>query len=159
MGLGLMNIGKVQDRPSQFCLHDKQAHGPIGLIARLFLGLLVVALALGIVGCQKRKTEILPDEVFGVWITEDPRYEHRFFEISKVSIVFGTGPESAEAYMIARVEKVPSDDTGVEQFILFYENDVGKEYQLSFLYEPGNDTPIRFLHDRGLAWKKLLTKK
>ncbi len=121
------------------------------MVAR-FLPLLMAMLC-GISGCAGGG-EVLPADMLGVWVTETPAYQERFFEITRVSIVFATGPESADAYVITRVKKENSRP-GIDQFTIIHEDKDGHEYELVFLYFSGDRPVIQFAHQTDMRWEKL----
>lgn len=83
------------------------------------------------------KTMTMPKVLLGKWVTEDPRYEARYIEITETEVIFGTGTQTPTFFFIKKIkenkinefvewtfhcetlEKVPTD------IVLFYTTQQG----------------------------------
>ncbi len=57
----------------------------------------------------------LPDELVGVWTTSHPKYADRYFDLTKTTVIFGTGKESIDTNVISNVEKTLQDKASYTQ--------------------------------------------
>ncbi len=113
------------------------------MIAAIFASLLVI---------QCDEPDPLPDALVGRWVTEEPKYADRFFELTKNVVVFGKGYEYLDIRRIRRV--VESQTSGGALYSITYANDKGKEYRFSFYYEPKDGGVIRFKNQMQIKWTK-----
>ena len=95
------------------------------------------------------KTILLPEELAGVWITPAPKYDDRFFELSRVTIIFGTGGDRIAVYFVKKVdESVPDKRT---LYTVYGRNREGLEDKLSFYYDT-DDRTIRLKNQESIVW-------
>jgi hypothetical protein len=98
------------------------------------------------------KPSPLPDELVGVWKTSDPKYSDRYLDLSKASIIFGTGKETIDANFISNVEKLPGD--GAILYTVHFHHLEGPEDKVSFYYAARNDGIIWFKNQGHVVWSK-----
>ena len=110
------------------------------------LGLVFSVLA---VGCTA-PSEDLPVEVLGRWMTTEPRYADRFFEIQPEILRFGTGDNGSEVYSIRRVDTQPDPDGRL--FSVIYLVD-GEDMLFAFHYDTATST-IRLHNQSSIEWVK-----
>ncbi len=94
----------------------------------------------------------LPDELVGVWTTSHPGYADRYLDLTKVTIIFGTGRESIDTNFISNVETTLQDKTIL--YTIYFHRVGGPEDKVSFYYDPGNGGIIRFKNQKHIEWKK-----
>jgi hypothetical protein len=94
----------------------------------------------------------LPDELVGVWTTSDPRYADRHLDLTKATIIFGTGKESIDTNFISNVEKRLQDKAIL--YTIYFHRVGGPEDRVSFYYDPANGGIIRFKNQEHIDWKK-----
>ena len=113
--------------------------------------LLVFALMLG-VQCQKRSS--VPEKLIGVWVTTDPNYRDRPFEIKKDTVIFeqGLGFLDFDVYPIAGVKETESE--GQTLYIIYYTIPAGKKFEFSFYFSAANGGEIRFKNQPEMLWTK-----
>ena len=92
----------------------------------------------------------LPDELTGVWITSNPRYADRFFELSKVSAIFGTGGATLDTYFISNVEKKLKGNRDL--YIIYCHREGEDEQVISFYYTSENGGLILFKNQTHIEW-------
>ena len=104
------------------------------------------------VQCQERFT--VPEELLGVWVTKDPNYSDRPFEIKKNTVVFeqGLGYLDFDVYPIAGVKKTESE--GQTLYIIYYTIASGKKFEFSFYFSTANGGEIRFKNQPEMVWTK-----
>jgi hypothetical protein len=105
-----------------------------------------------LLGCQSRNATAVPDELVGVWKTRNEQYSDRTFEITKTSIVFGTGGGQLDSYPIAAAEQAREGDALL--YTIVYLNEVRQEYRFIFYFEPSKGGVIRWKHKRDIEWAK-----
>jgi hypothetical protein len=115
----------------------------------ILVGLIIIAIVALSTFLLRRPT-LLPDELVGVWMTSDPRYQDRFLDISKVTIIFGTGKDNIDTYFISNVEKTVQDKAIL--YTVHFHNPKGLEDKVSFYYDPQNGNTIRFKNQKQIAW-------
>ncbi len=105
-------------------------------------------------GCRSVKNKTVPDELVGVWKTSAPNYADRYFELKKDAIIFGTGKGSASVNAILKVEEVREEKEKVVLYVIHYTNEGGKDYLLSFYYDPTDAGRIRFKNQMQIEWTR-----
>ena len=94
----------------------------------------------------------LPDELVGVWTTSHPEYADRYLDLTKATIIFGTGKESVDTNFISNVEKTSQDKTIL--YTIHFHRVAGPEDKVSFYYDLGEAAIIRFKNQKHIEWKK-----
>jgi hypothetical protein len=94
----------------------------------------------------------LPEDLVGYWATSAPRYQDRFFELSRVSVVFGTGRDSIDVNFIEAVEKRTEGDKTT--YTIRYKNTKGIEGRLSFAWDPSDKGKVRLKNQEDMVWEK-----
>ncbi len=89
----------------------------------------------------------------GVWRTQASGYADRFLEISDHVILFGTGGDTLESYVIERVESEP-DGTKTLYTITYRDIDM-TEFRLSVYYKPRGQPSMTFKHQDHLRWTRV----
>ena len=115
--------------------------------------LLFVAFALmTVVQCQELSG--VPEELLGVWVTKNPDYSDRPFEIKKNTVIFeqGLGYLDFDVFPIAGVKK--TEDEGQTSYTIYYTTASGKKFEFSFFYSAANGGEIRFKHQPEMVWTK-----
>lgn len=95
----------------------------------------------------------LPADLHGVWKTSAPRYADRYMEISEGVILFGTGGDSLESYVIDSVEVQPNGTRTL--YTITYLDGNNEELRLSFYYDPDATRLITFKHQDHLKWTRV----
>lgn len=113
--------------------------------------LIVVAVCATSLECSFHRVVSMPEDLIGVWKTPDKKYADRYFELEKDQVVFSTGGRGVTAHPIDRIEEY--SENGKIQFIIYYPNDEGDEYQFSFYYDPTYRV-IRFKNQEQFEWGK-----
>ncbi len=115
-------------------------------------GRIATAIAvIALLSCRQPPAAV-PSDLIGVWKTADGRYAGRYLEITKTSIVFGTGEEDSVVYTVTGLEKTPDGDA--ETYTLRYTNPEGLVYALTLSFDATKTDVIRFRHQREIAWMK-----
>jgi len=124
--------------------------------ARTNLALLFAMLAL-IFGVHCGQTFTVPEELIGVWVTKDPNYSDRPFEIKENTVIFeqGLGYLDFDVYPIVGVKKTESE--GQTLYIIYYTIPSGKKFEFSFYYSAANGGEIRFKNQPEILWTKKQT--
>ena len=99
-----------------------------------------------------KKTKDIPENLIGKWTTSEPRYEDRFFEITKETLVYGLGGDKQDVYFISNLE------TRLEGNKLLYtlscKDTNGLKFTRSFYYESLNGGVIKFKNQKNIEWMK-----
>ena len=115
--------------------------------------LIFVTLAvMTVVQCQELSG--VPEELIGVWVTKNPLYSDRPFEIKKNTIVFeqGLGYLDFDVFPIAGVKK--SEYEGQTLYTIYYDIASGKKFEFAFFYTAANGGEIRFKNQPEMLWTK-----
>ena len=105
-------------------------------------------------GTQCQKEFSVPEELIGIWVTDDPKYVNHPFEIKKGTLIFeqGLGYLDFAVFPIVNVEK---SDTGVDTlYIIYYLIPAGRKFEFSFYYTPTEGGVIRFKNQPEMKWTK-----
>ena len=115
-------------------------------------GRIATAIAvIALLSCRQPPAAV-SDDLIGVWRTADGRYAGGYLEITKTSIVFGTGEKDSVVYTLTGMEK--SRDGDAETYTLRYTNPGGLVYALTLSFDATKTDVIRFRHQREIAWMK-----
>ena len=123
------------------------------ILHRLFL-LVVLATISGVlvVGCATEEPVPVPDELIGVWVTDDVRYEGRFLKLEAQKIHFGLGGDQASENPIINVETTREDGKSI--YRIHYLSPEGLEYSQTLYYEPSSGE-MRYKNRPSVVWKKV----
>lgn len=123
---------------------------------RTRLALLFALLAL-MIGVQCGQMFTVPEELIGVWVTKDPNYSDRPFEIKENTVIFeqGLGYLDFDVYPIVGVKKTESE--GQTLYIIYYTIPSGRKFEFSFYYSAANGGEIRFKNQPEMLWTKKQT--
>ncbi len=105
-------------------------------------------------GAQCQKEFTVPEELIGVWVTDDPRYVDHPFEIKKDTLIFeqGLGFFDFDVFPIGDLEKM--DEDGNTLYIIHYLLPAGRKFEFSFYYAPTEGGVIRFKNQPEMKWTK-----
>ena len=116
----------------------------------------IIAFAILIVffGAQCQKEFTVPEELIGVWVTDDPKYADHPFEIKKETLIFeqGQGYLDFDVFPIVNLEKTDAD--GNTLYIIHYVLPAGKKFDFSFYYASAEGGVIRFKNQPEMKWTK-----
>lgn len=96
--------------------------------------------------------------LLGIWVTDDERYQDRYIEFSRETIIFGTGEGSPNIYFIRGVDQ---ERDGSENAYTFECND-SENTEFLFVFhveEDRNGLIMRLNHPREVVWKKTVEPK
>ena len=110
-----------------------------------------LAVACALAACRPREITI-PDGLIGVWTTEAPRYQDRFFDLRPEKVIFGTGNGNSNSNPIVAIETAEED--GHLRYNIDYWGSEGQEYTFSFYYDPANGGVITLKNQRNIDWRK-----
>ena len=105
-------------------------------------------------GAQCQKEFTVPEELIGVWVTDDPKYVDHPFEIKKETLIFeqGLGYLDFDVFPIVDLEK--KDANGSILYVIHYVLPAGKKFEFSFYYTPIEGGVIRFKNQPEMKWTK-----
>lgn len=117
-------------------------------------GLVLLATLVLMFGVQCQELLAVPEELIGVWVTKDPNYIDRSFEIKKNTVIFeqGLGYLDFDVYPIEGVTKTESE--GKTLYVIYYTIPSGKKFEFSFYYSAANGGIIRFKNQPEMKWTK-----
>jgi hypothetical protein len=118
-----------------------------GILILVGIGILVAFFAL-----LPSKPTPLPDELVGVWKTSDPKYADRYLDLTRATIIFGTGKGTIDVNFISNVEKMFQDKAIL--YTVYFHRSEGEEDNVSFYYDPRNGGIIKFKNQTHIAWMK-----
>jgi hypothetical protein len=105
-----------------------------------------------LVGCAGQEPGQVPDELIGVWVTDDHRYQGRFLKLEAGTIHFGMGEDQASENPIIDVETIQEGETSI--YRIRYLSPEGLEYTQSLYYEPESEK-IRYKSRPSVVWKRV----
>jgi len=97
------------------------------------------------------RVRVMPDELLGLWTTTAERYADRALEIKKSSLVFHTGDGGVTAHPIQQVSTTARDSLVLYKVDYLVDDVV---YTLSFYYEPGPASTLRFENQQDMVWSR-----
>ena len=100
-------------------------------------------------GCQSAR---MPDELLGIWRTDNPAYKGRYMKCDPQFVVLGVGEDKPVPRKVVEITKASE---GVETLYTLKTNEKDEgEYSFSFYYSPADGGTIRFKNQPQLIWKK-----
>ena len=103
--------------------------------------------------CRETRNRNVPEELLGIWTTNDPRYEDRYFELTtEATMIVGTGEGNSDTYIITNIESVTV--SALTDYTLSYFKNAGNEYKFRFRYDPFDNGIIRFVNQKALKWRR-----
>ena len=117
----------------------------------------IVFVALILIGASifvffpKKNTDFSKD-LIGKWTTSAPRYQDRFFEITKETLIYGLGGDKEDAYLISSIEE--SLEGNNRLYTINCKNTDGLKFTQSFYYHPGNGGSIQLKNQEHIEWRK-----
>ncbi len=105
-------------------------------------------------GAQCQKEFTVPEELIGVWVTDDPKYLDNPFEIKRNTLIFeqGFGYFDFDVFPIVDLEK--TDAGGDALYIIYYLIPAGRKFEFSFYYAATEGGVIRFKNQPEMKWTK-----
>ena len=96
---------------------------------------------------------MLPREVQGAWVTDDPQYAERLIQFWPSEFVILTGVESQAS--VQSVYKVERQQIGSGLTLTIYsENRAGNRDQMGITYSPANGGELRFRNQKQV-WRRV----
>ena len=113
----------------------------------------LVALAVGFtLGACRRDVRDLPQGLLGVWTTEAPKYQDRFFALNEDSLTFGTGEGNSNSNPIIGIEL--TEEEGRPYYHIEHLGTEGQSYVFSFHYEAADGGVITLKNQTEVRWTK-----
>ena len=115
---------------------------------------LVVGLALfcALLGCTPRPRQEFRPDLIGVWKTEDPKYEDRFFQLERQTLILGIGEGRVNTYRIQSI-RWSLDPVGTLYTVSYREHHEGMDSTFAFYYDP-SERVIRLKNQDQIKWRK-----
>jgi hypothetical protein len=132
-----MNESDKNERPQR----------PYALLLWVLTGLVVLAFVGASVNPQSND---VPPNLRGVWRTSDSKHADRFFELSLVSVSFGTGHGTVSTGFIQKIETF-SEGAHTRYKVIYADED--GDHEISIFYEPAHGT-LRFQNQEQVVWEK-----
>jgi hypothetical protein len=112
----------------------------------------LIAAAATIVVTSKKNVDI-PENLMGKWTTSAPRYEDRFFDITRETLTYGIGGDKEDVYFISSIKKLSEGKNTL--YTIDYKNKDGLEFTCSLSYHPENGGIIQFKHQENVQWRRI----
>ncbi|MGV1100090.1 hypothetical protein ACUUL3_11875 [Thiovibrio sp. JS02] len=125
-----------------------------GLVKPLLYLALTVFLAAGTVFLfSDRQERQLPQEIFGEWYSDDPRYQTCFVTISADSFVIGGADGNTYHYALKSVEEEASENGAGRFYTLLCEDEEGLELEFRIHYDAATGM-LSYRNQRDVIWLK-----
>jgi len=92
----------------------------------------------------------LPQELHGIWETDETRYEDRHFLLDKNAIGFETGFGAIDWYEIIQVDQTTRQNKTL--YTIEYKTSEGTVFKRSLFYNSGNGGTIIFENQADIEW-------
>ncbi len=99
------------------------------------------------------KNKDIPEDLIGKWTTSEPRYQDRFFEITKETLTYGLGGDRKDIYFISSMKKSLQGNDIL--YTINFKNTDGLKFTRSFYYHPEDGGAIQFKHQEHIEWRKM----
>ena len=125
-------------------------------LRKMIIILIFVMIAGAFFGCSQ-SLRAIPEEIRGKYVTDDPRYENHFFELSQGFITLGFTDGSMKFYEVKAIGK-KSVDNKILYTALCANAAEGEEFNLSFFYDSVDVERLYFKNKPDVTWKKEKTE-
>jgi hypothetical protein len=120
----------------------------VALLGRVLLLLLPIVGG----GCDWNRSRFIPDDLVGVWRTDDPRYRDRTLELGKANAVIGVGADKPSIESVESVKIQPAgEDTN---YSIDCRGGDGTRHLLTLRFSPNAGGEIRLSHPPNVVWKR-----
>lgn len=99
-----------------------------------------------------KKDKNIPQNLMGEWTSSDPRYQDRFFKITRERVTFGLGGDKEDTYFISSIEASPESHHTL--YTISCKNADGASFTRSFYYQSANGGVITFKNQKHIEWHK-----
>lgn len=123
------------------------------MVLTVTIAVLAVFFLLALVWKHNRPLQV-PENLLGRWTSTAPLYDERYFEITKVAIVFATGESTVSEYFFTGIEQRETKRDNEMLYSLDCEDLDGMHYNFSFFYLPENGGTIIFKNQKQIVWTK-----
>ena len=121
-------------------------------VARLSIGFGLILVALiGAALIWGPSAHQVPDTLVGEWVSSDPRYDDRVFEIDPVSVNFGTPGAKVTVGFVKSVTAEPVDGKTLYTIQYVANNLPG---QVAFFYDTSSGESIYFKNRQNVFWTR-----
>jgi hypothetical protein len=122
-------------------------------VVRLLSGFgLIIVLLVGAALIWGPSEHMVPGALIGEWVSSDPHYDDRVFEIDPVSVNFGT-PGSKVS--VGFVKSVTAESEGPKTlYTIIYVANNNLPSQISFYYDTQHGETIYFKNRQSVVWTK-----
>ena len=125
-------------------------------LTQVIIILFSVMVAGSIAGCSQ-SLKIIPEELRGKYVTNDPEYKEHYFELSPGFITLRFSGEKFKYYEVKRVEKEVIENK-ILYTILCANEDEGEEFNFAFFTGSASEGIIHFKNKPQVAWQKQETE-
>jgi hypothetical protein len=112
--------------------------------------LLLLPIVLG--SCDWNDSKFIPDNLVGVWRTNDARYRGRSMTLSEGSVVIETGIGSPSKETVESVKMQPAGDE--TNYLIKCRTSDGGEHFLSLRFSSKWGGELRLNHQPNMAWRR-----
>jgi len=116
--------------------------------------LIAFAILILFFGAQCQKEFTVPEELIGVWVTDDPKYLDHPFEIKRNTLIFEQGLGYFDFAVFPIVDLEETDAGRDTLYIIYYLIPTGRKFEFSFYYAPTQGGVIRFENQPEMKWTK-----
>lgn len=100
-----------------------------------------------------QRTILLPEEVAGVWTTNEPRYQGRFLELYSTFVIIGAGTNDVPKVQV--IDSVKQQQSGNVTSYAVHSTDLdGNEYDMTLLFDPTHGGEIHFNNQGNIIWRR-----
>lgn len=114
-----------------------------------------ILVTIGIAAYVGTPDHSVPEVLQGHWISDDPRYEDCFLEISEDYIDIGAHAGKGIFGVVKAVKADTRNDHTI--YIITYQDSLGLESILSLRYEPSSEGILRIANQRSISWRRMST--
>jgi hypothetical protein len=121
-------------------------------VARVLIGFgLILTILIVAAWVSAPSSRTVPDALVGEWVSSDPRYDERVFEIDPVSVNFGTPGAKVTVGFVTSVTSESEDGKTLYTIDYVANNLPG---QISFYYDTEKGESIYFKNRKSVFWTK-----
>ena len=117
----------------------------------IVLGIVLIVTVAFFKFCGEDSVEI-PAKLFGHWITDDPDYADRFFELSQDNVTFGIGNGGSAEYTIETIRGAIKANNII--YVITFNDDDGTEYKQSVYFSKSDEDLLIFKNQNEIEWYK-----
>jgi hypothetical protein len=104
--------------------------------------------------CHHEKVIDVPDQMVGIWVTDNQKYEDCFVKLTKTMVYFRTKDGEVDSYEIKKVTEAKNPKIHTKSYTITYKNEDGLKYEMTIDWKDKEKT-LSFKDQKDVIWEKV----